>query len=759
MNKMKSASQKKKSPRQNVSLQSPPGALQKLLDSCGTTLKSPKKSAGEDVSLSKLARVFESSGAGWFWSVDAQMRLTYISPIVAEKFGMSEQELLGQPFRSLFRSDRAEGETINRSLSFVLGRHSKFSKLELRAALDGYEECWWSVSGQPINIRGSDFGGFWGSALDVTEGRRSEAESSRLTSSDTLTGLASRHKMAQRLQATLTAYQVAKRCCALMMIDLDRFKQVNDTLGHQAGDELLKQVAQRLTRVVGKNSELGRIGGDEFQVILPDLDDRADLGDIAKKIIGIVSQPYTIDGVRCVIGASVGVAIAPYDGITSEELTRSADLALYAAKNSGRGRYRFYSSELHDVAKDRRQIEDDLRDALGRGEISLAYQPVVATSNNKISGFEALLRWRHPDRGWISPAVFIPIAEEANLIGPLGEWALRQACTDAAGWDGTARVAVNVSPIQFEQEGLISTVASALANSGLAPDRLELEITESVFLGDGADTENTFAALKNLGVRLALDNFGTGYSSLSYLKSAPFDKIKIDQSFVRDATEEGNRNGAIITAIVSLAGALGMETTAEGVETLQSLDLVRQLKVSHVQGYVYSKPLGKAEIASRLSHGDIEIKPSGPNRNRHDRKTMFRTVGLIHENHRYEVKMRNLSKTGALIEGLRDVPEGTKFVMDFGEGQLAVASVQRARKDSQGLKFEVPLISDGAEGLCTRHRVSPYDLAHAGMPLAALPSGQYPLVGDGKIPDGTQKPFSLPQFSQIIADTDVKRVA
>lgn len=736
-------------------------AWRKLLG-LGPADNAPRPVSYNATDLAQLAHVFEESGRGWFWSVDADLKITYVSPAIADRLGLAHSNMIGQPFQSLFRTDHQDGAgRINRSLPFVLGKRGKFSDLAVRATnpiVPAGQERWWSVSGSPVEGRGDNFRGYWGSALDITESRRSEAESTRLTASDTLTGLASRHRISQHLEKTLTAYKVAKRSCALLMIDLDRFKHVNDTLGHQAGDELLKQASQRLTRVTKEDWEVGRLGGDEFQVIIPDMDDRGTLGETAKRIIAIISQPYTIDGVRCVIGASVGVAIAPYDGITSAELTRSADLALYAAKNDGRGRFRFYSSDLHDEAEDRRQLEDDLRDALAQGEIRLVYQPVIEARTNLIAGFEALLRWDHPERGPVSPAVFIPVAEDANLIAPLGEWALRQACNDAASWPGAARVAVNVSPIQFAHEALPAIVAGALASSGLNPDRLELEITESVFLGDGADTEATFSALKKLGVRLALDDFGTGYSSLGYLKSAPFDKIKIDQSFVRDATQTINRNAAIITAIVSLAEALGMETTAEGVETLDTLDLIRKLKVSHVQGYVYSRAMELAEIYERMDGDNLKIEPSGPEKTRSDRKTVLRTVGIIHEDHRYEVMMRNLSRTGALIEGLMDVPKGTKFVVDFGEGQLAVATVKRSRDDQQGLLFEVPLVSDGSDGLCTRHRISPYALAAAGMPLAALPPGKYPLIGHGSR-EGAARHFSLPTFAQSNKGKDAKRVA
>ncbi|MFC4295095.1 putative bifunctional diguanylate cyclase/phosphodiesterase [Novosphingobium tardum] len=711
-------------------------------------------SAGASVAASdemrhaiELLRDFEDSRQGFFWSTDPSGNLTYLSPAIIERTGRPRDEVLGQRLSSLVRKDStatSTGDRAERTLPFLLGARNQFADLPVRAALPG-DECWWALSGRPYSDEAGTFIGYRGNGVDITESRRDQHAASRLAMYDSLTGLANRHHMAQRLNTTLTAYTAAKRSCAVLLIDLDRFKQVNDTLGHPAGDELLKQVAQRIKGVCDAHScEIGRLGGDEFQIMLPDLDDRGRLGEIANQIISIVSQPYSIEGSRCVIGASVGIAIAPYDGINSEELIRSADLALYAAKGGGRGQYRFYSGDLHSIAEERRALENDLRDALQRGEISLAYQPVVAAATNQVEGFEALMRWDHPDRGAISPALFIPIAEETGIIGALGEWALRQACADAAEWPETIRVAVNVSPVQFANVGLPAVVSSALASSGLSPDRLELEITEGVFLSESTSTDEMFSALKNVGVRLALDDFGTGYSSLGYLKKAPFDKIKIDQSFIRGVTLPGSRNGAIITAIVSLAEALDMDTTAEGIEALDELDLVRERRVSHIQGFIYSQAMPQQVVLERFAAGELTIEPSGPSRQRPSRRTMFRKIGVIHEDHRYEVTMRNLSETGAMITGLLDVPLDTQFVVDFGEGQLAVARVRRSHGPTQGLEFELPLISDGADGLCTRHRLSPYVMAAAGMPLAALPPGNYTQMG---LPD-PGRAFSLPRFAQ-----------
>lgn len=695
----------------------------------------------------KLLDNFEELGLGWFWATDAKGRLTYLSETAARALGSDSDALLGMQLTSLFVPDKSDDpEKAQRPLPFVMSARNSFADLAARIAVnDGADDVWWSISGKPQLDAEKNFIGYRGGAKDITAARAREQDASRLAKFDTLTGLANRHSMEKRLTTILIAYKAAKRSCALMMLDLDRFKQVNDTLGHPAGDELLKQVAQRLSTIVGEQGEIGRLGGDEFLIILPDLDDRGKLGDLAQRIIQMVSQPYSIEGSRAIIGTSVGVAIAPYDGLATEELVSSADLALYAAKGGGRGQFRFYSSDLKDGAKLRKEIEEDLRDALQHGQLELHYQPLIGTETRRANGFEALMRWNHPERGWISPGQFIPVAEETSIIADIGEWALMRACEDAMQWPDGLKVAVNVSAVQFANEDFPAIVERALDRSGLDASRLELEITESVFMSDPHATKRMFANLKKLGVKLALDDFGTGYSSLGYLRDAPFDKIKIDQSFVRGSTEPGNNNAAIITAIVSLAQALNMETLAEGVEALDELDLVIERGANTIQGWIFSKAMPQPDVLEKFASGELEYVPVGPAKHRADRKTVFRKIGVIHEDHRYDAVLRNISKTGAMIEGLLDVPKKTKLVVDLGEGQLVVGTVRRSKNAEQGLEFETQLVSDGADGLCTRHRVSPYALAAAGMPLAALPPGNYPLVNNQHA-DGTP---TRPQFMQI----------
>jgi diguanylate cyclase (GGDEF)-like protein/PAS domain S-box-containing protein len=636
----------------------------------------------------RLLNEYERSGRGWFWETDRQGCLTYISDTLAHSLDRQAADLVGRSITDLITSgeerQRGDGE---RTLGFHLSARTGFSEISVRAAVPG-EERWWAISGQPIVNEFGQFHGFRGSGIDLTEMKRTEAEVTRLAQYDSLTGLANRVQMMRTLEQAVVGTRGEPGECALLLLDLDRFKSVNDTLGHPAGDALLRHVSQRLQRTIGERGRVGRLGGDEFKVVVPGRIDRATLGAVANAIITSLSQPYSIEGNQVVIGASIGIAICPDHGMTAEAMIRNADLALYKAKGDGRGIYRFYSSEMHADAEDRRQLEEDLRSALAADGLHLVYQPVVSAATEQISGYEALLRWQHPTRGLISPTVFVPIAEDAGLISQIGEWVLRTACRDAVSWPESIRVAVNVSPIQFANPALPGIVMSALAGAGLSAGRLELEITESVFLNDDADTDAMFARLKAIGIRLALDDFGTGYSSLGYLKKAPFDKIKIDQSFVRGAAMQGSRNSAIIKSIVSLAEALSMDTTAEGAETHDELDLIRQLGCSHVQGYIYGKPMPAVEIMARLSEQGTRIEPNGFRSSRPPRKTMLRSVAVMHDGHRYNARVRNVSNTGALIEGLWNVPTDTSFLIELAEGYIVSATARWSVDDRMGVEFQ-----------------------------------------------------------------------
>ncbi|MCU6455758.1 EAL domain-containing protein [Sphingomonas sp. A2-49] len=654
--------------------------------------------ASEGRLAAKMIAEFEGHGTGWFWESDRHGRLSYISGKVAVALRSGGVEPVGRPLTDLFRMDSVTPGT-ERTLAFHLSSRTSFSDYTVcaadTAAPDVEPDRWWSISGRPVVDELGRFQGFIGSGSDLTEKRKSDAEITRLALFDGLTGLANRQRMRHSLDKTLQQQQSGPyRPASLFLMDLDRFKAVNDTLGHQAGDALLKQVAQRLERVVGDAGLVGRLGGDEFQVLLPGLDNRDTLAGLARELIAGLSQPYFIAGASVSIGCSIGIAIAPHHGEDAEELIRNADLALYAAKADGRGVHRFYSDEMLAGAKSRKVLEDDMRATLGEGGFALVYQPVVSTADARIVGYEALLRWEHPTRGMISPGDFIPVAEDCGLIEAIGEWVLRTACDAAAGWPHGVRVAVNVSPIQFANPAFPTIVASALAHSGLAPQRLELEITEGVFLDESGSTDAMFRALKGLGVRLALDDFGTGYSSLGYLRTAPFDKIKIDQSFVRGAAQPGNRNAAIVRAIVTLADTLGMETTAEGVEIQDEIDLVRDLGCSHIQGFVYGRGVAAADVLVQL--GGVQALPVGHKVSRSPRTKMLRSARMAIGHNEGDVRIRNISTSGVMVDGIDVDGEavGLDVLIELVEDQMFAARIAWAHDGKAGLQFDHPFNLD-----------------------------------------------------------------
>jgi len=633
-----------------------------------------------------LVRDFERAGRGWFWETDRYGQLVYISPTIAAKLDRPLADLLGRPFTDLIRKRVGRDESEERTLGFSLSSRTPFKELTVQAAVPG-EEWWWSISGQPLSNEYGNFQGFRGSGTDLTEKKKSERAINQLARYDTLTGLANRLHITDLLERALKNHMGQPQPCALLLLDLDRFKAVNDTLGHPVGDQLLQQAAGRLTQIIGDKGQVGRLGGDEFQIVLPQIIQPEKLASIANAIILSLAKPFAIEGEQVRIGSSVGIAVSEGQGVGASALVRNADLALYAAKDAGRGVYRFYANAMHNQASERKAIEDALRDALAKDELTLLYQPIVDVLRERITGFEALIRWRRGDGEVVSPSKFIPIAEESNLIVPIGEWIIRTACDAVARIGPGYRVAVNVSPRQFANERLPATIMSAVSASRIEPAQLELEITEGVFLDESPENLAMFQRLKRTGVRLALDDFGTGYSALGYLKKAPFDKIKIDQSFVLGAADPNSMNAAIISSIVGLATALDMETTAEGVETHDDLALVRGLGCSHVQGYIYGKPMDLDEIVALIDQKDGHVVARGYKSARAPRRHILRTIEVASGGHNYEALVRNVSTGGALIEGLWNVPEDTPLTLAFGGGLQVEARARWSNGNRVGVQF------------------------------------------------------------------------
>lgn len=438
-----------------------------------------------------------------------------------------------------------------------------------------------------------------GISEDITEQKLAAEQIAHMAHHDALTNLANRVLFRQRLDEAFARLQEDGNRVALFCIDVDRFKNINDTLGHPTGDALLRLIADRLRGCVGDKATVARLGGDEFAILLSAVQDLEEVKSIAARMVEMLGQPYIVEGIQLAASASVGISVAPDDAQAPNRLLKNADTALYHAKTEGRNQFCLYEPSMGEDLQAKHALELGMRNAFIRGEFRLHYQPFVDLESNKVRGFEALLRWHHPQRGVISPADFISLAEESGLIIPLGEWVLRQACNDAANWPSDVKLAVNLSPVQFRKGGLVSSVVSALAASGLAPDRLELEITESALLQESSSNLTVLHQLRALGVRISMDDFGTGYSSLSHLRSFPFDRIKIDHSFVRDLVESRDCM-AIVSAVIGLGASFNVPTTAEGVETEEQLKRLRDAGCTEIQGYYCAQPMPINEVENFL---------------------------------------------------------------------------------------------------------------------------------------------------------------
>lgn len=555
-------------------------------------LKTNAAMGSQSESASLLLQEYEQRGVGWLWQVDGDNRVTYISSRMSALIGRPSTQILGHSLPSLLGGHADLGK--------VLLAKQQFTNLEMELKTGGGSR-WISLSGDPIIDTAGRFEGFRGVGLDITDVRHTQERLTHLANVDVLSGLPNRGRVRQLLGQALRSATVGSVPCAIMFLDLDGFKPVNDTFGHPKGDAVLQAVAKRLCDEVGTDGHVGRLGGDEFAIVIPDAQSRRKIEQLADRIIVAIAEPFVIDGVEIRIGVSVGCAFGPIDGATVDDLILKADLALYEAKDAGRGVVRYFSSELQSEQEDRVRLEADIRAALESKQFHLAFQPLVSAKTQKMVGFEALLRWNHPKRGFVPPNVFIPVAEECGLMGPLGEFVIDEACRAAASWPEPITVALNVSPKQIILPNLPTVLSQALARYKLPGNRIELEVTEGVFLDSSNRSLDILGRLRALGVGIALDDFGTGYSSIGYLNKAVFHKLKIDGSFVRDAgTRPGNI--AIIKSIVQLAKDFRMSVTAEGVETAEDFERMRELGCDTIQGYLFGKPLSY-ERANQLVTG------------------------------------------------------------------------------------------------------------------------------------------------------------
>lgn len=560
--------------------------------------------------VSLLLKEHDMEGAGWLWQTDASRRLCDVSPSLARILATDTAVLEGKSVLEIFAGPDWESGKFDSALHLLaekLKTRSAFSDLLLPIMIAGRRR-WWEISASPRMDEKGIFLGFRGVGADITAQKESAERITQLAHFDMLTNLPNRLNLTEQLASATSNSDTQKAPCGFLMIDLDRFKSVNDTLGHLVGDQLLAQVAARLRKVCSGNEICGRLGGDEFAVVVRSVPDRIYIERLALAIIEAISRPYQVDTHTLFIGASIGSACAPQDGRVAETLIRSADLAMYRAKEEGGGKHFAYVPSLHADAEERRLLEIALRDALEKEQLHLVYQPVIDARSSAVTGLEALVRWVHPDLGHIPPGKFIPVAEEARLIAPIGNWVLRTACEEAMHWPQDIRIAVNVSSEQLYDPEFLDTVIQALTHSGLPADRLELEVTESVFLREGTGAAQMLDRLIALGIRLSLDDFGTGYSSLGYLSRTRFSTIKIDRTFVTGAANNQAESLAIVRAVVAMAESLDMATTAEGVETEMEYLLLKKLGCSKIQGYYFGRPMPAADargLFPDLMHGVV----------------------------------------------------------------------------------------------------------------------------------------------------------
>ena len=538
---------------------------------------------------------------------DAAERLVVCNDLYIEMYGLSREIVKpGCSFRELlrYRAEPAGGlHRVTKEGRDPIPDPDQY-RANLAAALATGEvsrSVFEMADGREVSMTNSPLaaGGWVSTHEDVTERRKGEAKIAYMAHHDALTDLPNRLQLYEQLRQML-AMTRREAHVAVFCLDLDRFKDVNDAHGHPVGDLLLKAVADRLRQCIRDVDVAARLGGDEFAILQAGSSQPTGATALASRLIEVVGAPYELGGRQITVELSIGIALAPGDGLEADQLLKNADTALYRAKSEGRGLYRLFEPEMDARMQARRRIEIDLRKAIANSEFELFYQPLVDMRTENVTGFEALIRWQHPERGLVSPLDFIAVAEETGLIVPIGDWVLRQACAEAATWPSHLKIAVNLSPIQFKNKALLLSVVSALAASGLLPNRLELEITESVLLQDGDATLAILHELRGLGIRISMDDFGTGYSSLSYLRKFPFDKIKIDQSFIVDMSDH-NDSLAIVRAVIAMGSGLGIATTAEGVETPEQFKQLKLEGCTEVQGYLFSPPRPAAEVKALLA--------------------------------------------------------------------------------------------------------------------------------------------------------------
>lgn len=545
--------------------------------------------------ISLLLKEFEENSSDWLWEFDCDGRIDRVSERFEAAAGRTRATLVGVDFLAFLQGLGDGNDPVIRGIKTAIADGAPFSDVEIRIG-EAPGETWWRMTGKPARDEFGAYRGYIGTASDVTAEKQAERRISFLAHNDALTGLVNRARFTELLKQNVARLERYGSPFAVLYLDLDQFKTVNDSMGHMVGDRLLEMVARRIKNIVRETDIAARLGGDEFALILANECETATVAGLAARLVEDLSTPYQIEGEFVSIGVSIGIAVAPINGIRPDQILRNADLALYRAKAEGRGAYRFFEAQMDSDLRERRMLEAELRQAIAENELVLHYQPLVSAEDNRPSGFEALVRWNHPIRGLVPPSEFIPLAEQSGLIKQIGDWTIEAACAAATVWPGDLNVAVNLSARHFQLSDIVSVVRDALDKTGLPPHRLELEITESLLIENPDEVIEKLNRIQALGVTVAMDDFGTGYSSLAYLLKFPFDKIKIDKSFVTASSEDAVARD-ILRSIVSLGRTLKIHITAEGVETLEQVEFLREIACNQLQGFYFAKPLEELDLA------------------------------------------------------------------------------------------------------------------------------------------------------------------
>ncbi len=557
---------------------------------------------GEIVAL--LLKDYAAERGDWMWHTDVEGRLRDVGEKFASHAGEPSDRLEGRPWLDFLRARISDRGPVFAEIDVAVRQRRPFFNIETSVKSKA-EDRWWRLAGKPI-FRENRFAGYLGTISDITDEVQAKETMHRLAYKDGLTGLGNRSSFTRSLEQCVARLERYGTPFAVLYLDLDKFKAVNDGRGHAFGDKLLVEVGKRLMSTLRESDIIARVGGDEFALIVPREIERAEIATMANRLISLVMAPYEIDGETLVIGMSAGIALAPINGTRPDQIVRNADLALYRAKAEGGNRLCFFENRMDSDVRERRMLELEIADAIDQNEFVLYYQPLVTTREGRIAGFEALIRWNHPIRGLLSPAEFIPIAERSPLIGRIGEWTIREACRELKNLPEHMTVAVNLSTKHFDLADMATVVRSAIDASGISPNRLELEITESLLMSNPDKMAAKLRELKQIGVRIAMDDFGTGFSSLSYLLKFPFDKIKIDRSFV-SASSEDRAAQEILKTIVNLAQTLEIAVTAEGVETLEQVRFLQSTECELLQGYHFARPMPADQIAHFIGASRTDV--------------------------------------------------------------------------------------------------------------------------------------------------------